>query len=98
MTVNDYFSEAVLKNGCTVEFDSGSARPLELNSPRKSKSPSKHRASRSKRSCGSPLRGFPDVPCENRVTEIVDINEYLELNDVLYNFQPQEPQIADKHP
>ena len=25
VTMNDHFSEAVLKNGCTVEFDSGSA-------------------------------------------------------------------------
>jgi hypothetical protein len=25
VTMNDHFSEAVLKNGCTVELDSGSA-------------------------------------------------------------------------
>ncbi|PSN58650.1 hypothetical protein BS50DRAFT_64793 [Corynespora cassiicola Philippines] len=99
VAMNDQFSEAVRKNGCTVDFDGSSAQPLDLGLPQKPKSLNKHRASKSKHP-GLPIQvhesssWFPDVSCQE-APDSVDISEYPELDDILHHHQRQESQITE---
>jgi hypothetical protein len=50
VTLNDHFSEAVQKIGCTVDFDSRATQLLDLGVLHQPKGLSKNRASKSKHS------------------------------------------------
>src|ERR1700735_4047443 len=91
VTMNDDFSEAMRKNGCTVKFDSGPPRPLDTISAWKARS--KKRSSTS---------GILQTPCENEIPESqrVDsesdfIKKYPELYDILHNSEEQDSPITD---
>jgi hypothetical protein len=100
VTLNDHFSEAVRKNGCTVDFDSRTTQLLNLGVPHQPKSSSKNRASKSK-SSGLPAQTqstswFPDASSGKTATGFFNVNDYPELEDVLYDSRPGEPEITEE--
>ena len=100
VTLNDHFSEAVRKNGCTVDFDSRTTQLLNLGVPHQPKSSSKNRASKSKNS-GLPAQTqstswFPDASSGKTATGFFNVNDYPELEDILYDSRPGEPEITEE--